>query len=201
MGAQPDPPQRSWAARVRRRIGRELVLPFVRLTELGHRFGRFLLRTEYRVGGGCDKRGACCHHILMEWSPWLDRFPWLGRIVLWKLTRFYSFYDKGYTWEVQDGLLVRVLGCHALLPDGRCGEYRLRPLFCRTYPEVPLTGRPMVLSGCGYRFERRDGQPDSGEPALVHIGALARARVSHRVTTASAKTAEPDPQNSDSPAD
>ena len=203
MRAQPDPPQRGWGARIRRRIGRELVLPIVRLMELGHRFGRVLLRTEYRVTGACDQRGACCHHILMEWSSWLDRYPWLARLVLWKLTRFYSFYDKGYSWEVQDGLLVRVLGCHALQPDGRCGEYRLRPLFCRTYPEVPLTGRPLVLQGCGYDFARRDGQPDRGEPALVHIGAL---RGSPRRFTASAPKSAPrpdtpDPQNTGSPAD
>ena len=69
-----------------------------------------------------------------------------------------------------DGLLVRVLGCHALRDDGRCGEYRTRPLFCRTYPEVPLTRRPMVLKGCGYGFERRDGRPEVPEVELVQIG-------------------------------
>lgn len=107
----------------------------------------------------------------MEWSSWLDRYPWLGRMALWKLTRFYSFYDKGYSWEVQEGLLVRVLGCHALGPDGRCREYRLRPLFCRTYPEVPLIGRAMVLKGCGYGFRRRDGAPAEppAEP-LIQLG-------------------------------
>ncbi len=164
-GSVPDPPRRGPLRRLLRRIGRELVLPVVWLMEKGHRFGRWLLRTEYVVTGACDQRGACCHHVLMEWSPWLDRFPLLGRLALWKLTRFYSFYDKGYSWEVQDGLQVRVLGCHALREDGKCGEYRLRPLFCRTYPEVPLVGRPVVLPGCGYGFARRDE-----EPALVQIG-------------------------------
>ncbi len=168
MGAHPDPPVRSLPARVVRRIGREIVWFFVVLMEAGHRFGRVLLGTEYRVTGACQKRGACCHHILLEWSGWLDRFPLLGRIVLWKLTRFYDFYDRGYSWEVQDGLLARVLGCHALLPDGRCGVYRLRPMVCRTYPEVPLMGRPMVLKGCGYTFERRDGKAE--DPELVQIG-------------------------------
>jgi Fe-S-cluster containining protein len=159
------------------RLAREAVLPFIWLLEAGHRFGRRLLRTEYEVKGGCDRRGACCHHILMEWSPVLDERPLLGRLVLWKLTRFYSFFDRGYSWEVQDGLLVRVLGCHALRPDGTCGEYRLRPLFCRTYPEVPLTGRPRVLPGCGYRFARRDGRPEAPEDVeLVQIGRRVRAR-------------------------
>ena len=66
---------------------------------------------------------------------------------------------------------MRVLGCHSLREDGRCGEYRLRPLFCRTYPEVPLTGRPMVLKGCGFEFERRDGGEDEPvEEELVQIG-------------------------------
>lgn len=159
----PDPQPRTLARRVLRRLSRELVGVLVRLMELGHRFGRTLLQTEYKVVGGCKKRGACCHHVLMEWSSLFDRFPILGKLALWKLTRFYSFYDKGYSWEVQDGLLVRVLGCHALKPDGRCGEYRLRPLFCRTYPEVPLVGRPLVLRGCGYGFQRRDGIPEASD--------------------------------------
>ncbi len=171
MGAHPDPPVRSLPTRVIRRIAREIVRVFVVIMEAGHRFGRILIGTEYRVTGGCHKRGACCHHILLEWSPILDRFPFLGRLVLWKLTRFYDFYDRGYSWEVQDGLLARVLGCHALLPDGRCGVYRLRPMVCRTYPEVPLTGRPMVLKGCGYTFERRDGaKEEEGDSGLVQIG-------------------------------
>jgi Fe-S-cluster containining protein len=171
MRAQPDAAPRGPIRRLLRRLAREAVWPIVLLLEAGHRFGRVLLRTEYEVGGACDQRGACCHHILMEWSPLLDAHPRLARLVLWKLTRFYSFFDKGYTWEVEDGLLVRVLGCHALGQDGRCTEYRLRPLFCRTYPEVPLTGRPRVLAGCGYRFPRRDGQPEAPEQSeLVQIG-------------------------------
>lgn len=169
FGAAPDPaPRRAWARRLRA-FARVAVLPIIWLMEAGHRFGRPLLRTEYRVEGGCRQRGACCHHILMEWSTWFERYPLLGRIALWKLTRFYDFFDRGYGWEVQDGLIVRVLGCHALREDGRCGVYRTRPLFCRTYPEVPLVGRPLVLKGCGYRFARRDGQTPS-EEGLVQLG-------------------------------
>ena len=160
MGAEPDPPRWGRVLRLLHRVARELLLPVILIMEAGHRFGRRLLQTEYLVEGACHKRGACCHHILMEWLPIFDRFPWLGRLALWKLTRFYNFYDKGYSWEVQDGLIVRVLGCHALGSDGRCQDYRLRPLFCRTYPEVPLIGRPLVLRGCGYGFRRRDGQQD-----------------------------------------
>lgn len=166
------PPPRSDLGHLRglHRLAREVVTIFVLIMASGHRFGRWLLRTEYVVTGGCKQRGACCHHILMEWSGWLDRYPWLGRLALWKLTRFYSFYDKGYAWEVQEGLLVRVLGCRALGEDGRCREYRLRPMFCRTYPEVPLVGRPLVLKGCGYDFARRDGAPAEPEDPLVQLG-------------------------------
>lgn len=180
FGAQPDPPERGPIARAFRRAARELVWVFVWTLNLGRRFGAVLLRTEYVLAGQCDRRGACCHHVLLEWSPLLDRHPWLGRIVLWKMTRFYSFFDRGYTWEVEDGLMARVLGCHALLPDGRCGEYRTRPFICRAYPEVPLVGKHPLLSGCGYRFARRDGRPDpervedtDGAP-LVRIGASSR---------------------------
>ncbi len=168
LGAQPDARPRSWPIRALRRLARELVWPWVWLLAAGHSFGRWLLRTQYQVTGRCHQRGACCHHVLLEWSPLFEKHPFLGRLVLFKLTRFYDFFDKGYSWEVQEGLVVRVLGCHALLPDGRCGVYRTRPLFCRTYPEVPLTGRGQVLAGCGFDFSRRDGKPEN--PGLVQIG-------------------------------
>ncbi|MCK6548231.1 hypothetical protein L6R52_20455 [Myxococcota bacterium] len=182
MGAQPDRPRAALPIRVVHKLLRELVAIFVRIMELGRRFGAYLLRTEYVVAGGCKQRGACCHHILLEWTPLLDRYPLLGRLVLWKLTRFYSLYDRGYTWEVEDGMMARVLGCHALLPDGRCGEYRTRPMFCRTYPELPLLGKPGVLKGCGYAFGRRDGRPDTieaGRPVeqLVQLKRLGNRRL------------------------
>ena len=172
LGAQPDRRPRGLVLRVIRRLFREALWVFVVIMNAGRRFGSILLRTEYRLAGGCDRRGACCHHVLLEWSPLFDRHPWLGRVVLWKLTRIYSFFDRGYSWEVQDGLVTRVLGCHALRTDGSCGEYRLRPLICRAYPELPLMGKPLLLKGCGFRFERRDGEPEPTSPAdegLVQI--------------------------------
>ena len=168
LGAHPDPPKRGPLLRIARRVLREVTWVFVLIMDLGRRFGTVLLRTEYKLAGACQRRGACCHHILLEWSPTLDRFPWLGRLVLWKYTRLYSFFDRGYTWEIEDGLMGRVLGCHALQDDGRCGEYRTRPLICRAFPELPLTGTPMLLKGCGYAFERRDGAGDDED--LVQIG-------------------------------
>lgn len=165
----PPAPLRRTLSWPHRRV-REVLSWVTWLMALGHNFGRWLLQTEYVVEGRCEVRGDCCHHILMEWSPLLDRSPLLRRFALWKLTRFYSFYDKGYSWEVQEGLLVRVLGCRALGDDGRCREYRIRPLFCRTYPHVPLTGRPLVLRGCGYAFRRRDGAPEPDASPLVQIG-------------------------------
>lgn len=165
MGAQPDAKPPNPALRLSRRLALELLLPLVKIAEAGHRFGRLLFQTEYLVRGACQQRGTCCEHILLEWSPLFDRVPWLGRIVLWRLTRLHSFFDRGYSWEVMPGLVVRVLGCHAVRADGRCGVYRLRPLFCRTYPELPLFGRPAVLKGCGYRFPRRDGGVDPDAPS------------------------------------
>lgn len=153
---------------------REGLWVFIWLMDLGRRFGSWLLRSEYVVTGGCKKRGACCHHILLEWTPMLDARPWLARLVLFKMTRIYNFYDRGYTWEVEDGFMARVLSCHSLRPDGSCGEYRIRPLICRTYPELPLIGKPMVLKGCGYTFARRDGQKPP-EDTLVQIGRPKRA--------------------------
>lgn len=174
LGAQPDPRPRGLIARAVRRVLRELTWFLVVIMDLGRRFGQILLRTEYKLAGGCKRRGACCQHVLLQWSPWLERFPWLAKLVLWKYTRLYSFYDRGYTWEVEDGLMARVLGCHALLPDGRCGEYRLRPMVCRSFPELPLLGQPLLLKGCGYKFTRRDGAEEPvaepPEERLVQIG-------------------------------
>lgn len=173
LRAHPDPPRRGPALRLFVRVLREVAALFVGVMDLGRRFGAHLLRTEYVRAGRCHERGACCHHILFEWSPWFDRFPWLGRLVLFKMTRFYSFFDRGYVWEIEEGLMARVLGCHALRPDGRCGEYRIRPLICRAYPELPIVGKPLLLEGCGFHFVRRDGRAEAvdldGQP-LVQIG-------------------------------
>jgi Fe-S-cluster containining protein len=165
LRAHPDPPRRSAPVRALRRLGRELVAIPLAVLDLGRRFGAWAFRSEYVLEGACHQRGACCHHILLEWSPWLDRFPLLGRIVLWKYTRFYSFYDRGYTWELEQGVLARVMSCHALQPDGRCGEHRIRPSVCRSYPETPILGRPHLLNGCGFRVVRRDGQPEPEDEA------------------------------------
>ena len=177
LGAHPDPVPRGFILRAVRRILREWMYVFVLILDLGRRFGTRLLQTEYKLSGACDRRGACCHHVLLEWSPLFDRFPFLGRLVLWKYTRLYSFFDRGYTWEIQPGLMARVLGCHALKDDGSCGEYRTRPLICRAFPELPLTGKPLLLNGCGYRFERRDGKKEEfieAEENLVRLGGLRR---------------------------
>jgi hypothetical protein len=177
LGAHPDPPPRGIIVRVLRGLARVGMYVFVIILDAGRRFGALILQTEYKIAGGCDKRGACCHHVLLEWSTLFDRFPILGRIVLWKYTRLYSFFDRGYTWEIQPGLMTRVLGCHAVQEDGSCGEYRMRPLICRAFPELPLTGKPLLLNGCGYRFERRDGRPEPKlEPGenLVSLGGLSR---------------------------
>ena len=171
LGAHPDPPRRGPLLRALRRAVREFTWVLIVIMDLGRRFGALLLRTEYRLAGGCKKRGACCHHVLLEWSPWFERWPILGRLALFKYTRIHSFFDRGYSWEIEDGFIGRVMGCHALQEDGSCGEYRLRPVVCRAFPELPLTGKPLLLKGCGYSFERRDGRPDR---ELVQIGSPRR---------------------------
>jgi len=144
----------------------------VLIMDAGRRFGTVLLRTEYKLDDGCKKRGACCHHLLLEWSPVFDRYPLLGRFVLFKHTHLYSFFDRGYTWEIEDGVYGRVLGCNALREDNTCGEYRTRPLICRAFPELPLTGKPALLKGCGFTFARRDGHVEvqTNDDELVQIG-------------------------------
>lgn len=142
---------------------RAWVAVFVTLKEYGSRFGHILLQSEYEIKTGCKKRGVCCEFILFEWSELFDKYPWLGRIALFKSTRFYRFFDRGYAWELEDGTLVRVLGCHALRKDGLCGEYFFRPSICRTYPLLPLLGKPATMKGCGYTYKKRHGLIDEEE--------------------------------------
>ncbi len=52
-----------------------------------------------------------------------------------------------------DGALTFV--CKALKPDGKCGAYFFRSLFCREYPFVIpdfIKNNGQTLEGCGYTF-------------------------------------------------
>lgn len=105
----------------------------------------------YRVEGGCLQRGNCCHYILMEWDPLMERWPWLGRFWLWWYTQIHGFYLRDFDLENTDGRVARVMGCRHLGQDGRCKSYRLRPAICRQWPRREYAGKPFLLKGCGYR--------------------------------------------------
>lgn len=109
-------------------------------------------------------RGNCCHYVLMEWDPLMDRWPWLGRFWMWWYTEIHGFYPRGFDVENVDGRVARVMGCRHLQPDGRCGEYRLRPSICRQWPRIEYTSVPYVLKGCGYLAVPRRPD-DDGEAA------------------------------------
>ncbi len=126
------------------------IFPFMLLDLLMQSLVRKAAPPPYRIEGGCKMRGNCCHYILMEWDPLMDRWPWLGRFWMWWYTQIHGFYPRGFDVENVDGRVARVMGCRHLQEDGRCGEYRLRPSLCRQWPRIEYAAAPYVLKGCGY---------------------------------------------------
>ncbi len=110
----------------------------------------------FPMKGACKKRGACCHHILMAWPPYLDWVPFIARFYMIWMTEINGFYLKGRDIEDEVGMTLKVVGCRYLQKDGSCGNYRFRPAICRQYPRQGFFRRPRLMKGCGYRA----GEPE-----------------------------------------
>ncbi len=125
-------------------------LPFVLLDVLAQRVARFCIKPPHKKEGFCKKRGACCRHILME-QP---KGVWGSLYLLWN-TQINGFYPKEERPFALEGKRLRSMGCRYLKRDGRCGNYFLRPMVCRLWPEIERFGEPRILKGCGYRAQPR----------------------------------------------
>ncbi|MEM1008828.1 MAG: hypothetical protein AAGJ35_07455 [Myxococcota bacterium] len=131
------------------------VFPFMMLDLTIQRLIQRLFPPPYKVEGGCLKRGMCCHYILMGWSPWGERLPWVGKFWLWWYTDVHGFYERGFEVEDDAGHSAKVMRCRYLRKDGLCGQYRLRPALCRQWPRIEYGTRPQLLKGCGYKILNR----------------------------------------------
>jgi Fe-S-cluster containining protein len=141
------------------------VLPWMLLDLLMQRLIQRIWPPPYKVLGGCKQRGNCCHYILMERSPAIERWTWLQGFWDWWYTDIHGFYERGYEVESPDGRVAKVMSCRYLRADGRCGQYRVRPALCRQWPRIEYTKRPHLLKGCGYLIEMRTTPED--EPTNV----------------------------------
>ncbi|MBI2569359.1 MAG: YkgJ family cysteine cluster protein [Candidatus Schekmanbacteria bacterium] len=115
----------------------------------------------WEIRGSCSRCGVCCHTVLLKMPDWAVRYrPLLGLIV--SFTHLLT--DLRFKHEVtHSGYFL--FTCDLFLPDGSCGDYRLRPWICRRYPRVSYFDKPEVLPECSY-FPALRGRAASFEEAL-----------------------------------
>ncbi len=127
-----------------------LALPWILLDYHVQCLASKFFRTPYVQVGGCKQRGNCCHYIMME-KGW-GIFGWL--FTAWH-TQVIGFYKRMPDTQEYEGKKIYVMGCRHLRKDGKCGQYRFRPLVCRKWPIIEHFGHPRLLKGCGFRAVER----------------------------------------------
>lgn len=125
-------------------------LPFIHLDLLMQKVARMIIRPPFVPAGACKKRGNCCQYILMP-NP-KEIFGFLH--YFWN-TQVCGFYPKSKQIHEINGKKKIVLGCRHLSKDGRCTNYRLRPVVCRKWPQIAIFGYPNMLKGCGFQAKNR----------------------------------------------
>ncbi|MCB1119061.1 MAG: hypothetical protein KDK65_03790 [Chlamydiia bacterium] len=127
---------------------RLLFLPFVWLDLAAKQIARWIIPPPYKQAGHCNKRGNCCHYVLVG-----KRAGFLGYLELFWNTQINGFFIRD-TVTVDDTKIL-VLGCRYLSPKGTCAHHTLRPVICREWPRIEHFGHPQILKGCGYRTIKR----------------------------------------------
>lgn len=162
-GLPPPPPPRDIPKQrlpyLLRQLCKWLVLPFVLIDHTMQSLARKIVRTPFKKRGKCLKRGNCCHYVLIEYSHRL-----LGRLFYFWYTQVHGFYLRDQRLHIYEGKLMYVMGCRHLRPDGKCAQYRLRPLMCRQWPLIERFGFPRVLRGCGFYSDPPYPAPRDEDP-------------------------------------
>lgn len=132
---------------------RMFVLIVVRITswlDWGFRkLSRIAVPYPYKRAGKCNQCGKCCEQIAFEMNKKYFKYKgWLKFLI------FYN--DKinhlDFLESIPDEELV-LFKCRLINPDGSCGNYRWRPVFCREYPRpYKYFEKPQTLPWCGFRF-------------------------------------------------
>ncbi|MCK5688913.1 YkgJ family cysteine cluster protein [Myxococcota bacterium] len=121
----------------------EIILVFIKI-DLGARWLlRKIIKPHYELGGYCSKCGFCCTQIIADPPRFIKRSLFLKKLFLaWHKT-FHNFDQTGVGPNEEI-----IFTCRHLQVDGRCGNYRHRPILCRTYPLQPLFDLPPILPMC-----------------------------------------------------
>ena len=109
--------------------------------------GIFLPR-EYKLIGKCKKRGLCCHRVGIQMSDDFVKYP--KKIVIW----WYSFVYNFQLIDERPEDRVLIFKCH-YIKDNQCSIYHRRPFICRSYPTPRYFGKPNLIPGCGYSFQKK----------------------------------------------
>lgn len=136
---------------ISRRILRELRLVLIWLQLAALKLARLVVRPNYVLLGECQMTGLCCKQIVGDPPNFVKQGARWSRL-------FTAYHKTLHNFDVvargpNDEFIFK---CGHLQPDGRCGIYRTRPLFCRAYPAVPFWGKPQLLPGCTYKVAHRN---------------------------------------------
>ena len=107
--------------------------------------------SKYVLKGKCKACGKCCRSIVFYDGDELIRTEEQFEKAKLKNKRMNMFEISGR--DETDGALT--FACKSLKPDGKCGVYFLRSMFCREYPFIIpdfIKNNGTTLEGCGYSF-------------------------------------------------
>ena len=124
--------------------------PFMRLDLACQSLLRFFIRPSYERKGQCQMTGNCCRYLAQQKSG-MHKWPFFH----WWATEVNGFYERSFEVEAPQGEQIRIYSCRHLTAEGKCANYALRPVVCRTWPRVDYFGQPSLMKGCGYRFQPR----------------------------------------------
>lgn len=107
--------------------------------------------SKYVVKGKCKACGKCCRSIVFYDGDNVIKTEEEFEQAKLKNKRMKMFEISGR--DDSDGALT--FACKSLRPDGKCGAYWIRSMFCREYPFVIpdfIRNNGQTLEGCGYTF-------------------------------------------------
>ena len=138
-----------WLPKWIRKTVQCICYPFVVLDLIAQKIARFIVKPPFKKVGKCKRRGNCCHYVVMR-----HRKGPLGVIERFWATQINGFYYRNADPVEYQGKKVYLMGCRYLQKNGSCGNYRLRPMICRTWPVIEHFGWPSLLKGCGYHYKK-----------------------------------------------
>ena len=158
--APPETPRigipHQWIPKWIRKVIQVVFLPFIYLDTFARKCALYFVRPPYKLAGKCKQRGNCCHYILMKYEKGV-----LGKIQFFWVTQIQGFFLRHAKPVEKDGTPFYIMGCRYLQKNGKCGNYLLRPVICRQWPDVAFHNQPRILKGCGfYTIEKKKQKTD-----------------------------------------